>query len=252
VTEQRLIQNFRHSRGVLWAGADLATDTLEKTLAKLGVTLTRIEQIDATTLDFNRDILLVDGDTLLDPGLILRSGTLLPPAPAIGLVGVEAPSRLKVLAEIGVTAFLRKPVHAAAVYSSLFFAVNSYRRLRAMELRVADHDRRRRGRPFVIKAVVNLVQTRGLSDDDAYALLRRESMRLRVGIEDYCEAFLRQQGGKLPGNRVFPPATTGLQPTAQENGDATSFDDGRSEYRNDRDAGTDSGTSGRPDQARRA
>ncbi|MEJ0096472.1 MAG: ANTAR domain-containing protein [Methylocella sp.] len=206
MTTPRLIQNFRNSCAVLLGGEGIATDTLRATLLKLGVTLKHIEQTDLTLLDSARDILLVDGDSLLDPVSIRATGAALPPAPAIGLVGVEAPSRLKALADVGVTAFLRKPVHAAAVYSSLFLAVNGYRRLQAMEQRLADYDRRRRGRRFVIKAVVHLVQTHGLNDDEAYELLRRASMRERQGLEEYCEAIIAAMATEPPAaDETLPP-----------------------------------------------
>ena len=103
----------------------------------------------------------------------------------------EAPSRLKLLAEAGATAILRKPIQAATVYSALFLGVNNHRRLKSAETRLAIGDRKRRGRRFLIKAVVTLVQARGLSDDDAYAELRRESMRRRLDLEEFCESLFQ-------------------------------------------------------------
>ncbi len=129
MTTRRLVQNFRHLRGIVWGGPATAADTLQTTLARLGMSLVRAQDADLIALDCNRDVIFADGDCDLDPALIRRPGTTLPPAPTIGLVGVEAPSRLKMLDELGATAFLRKPVHAAAIYSSLFLAVNGYHRL---------------------------------------------------------------------------------------------------------------------------
>jgi AmiR/NasT family two-component response regulator len=250
MTAQRLIQNFRQSRGVLWAAADLTSDTLEKTLAKLGVALVRIEDIESAALDRNRDILFIDGDQFLNPAALLQVGSSLPPVPAIGIVGVEAPSRLKLLAEVGVTAFLRKPIHAASVYSALFLGVNNYRRLRGMELRLAEHDRRRHGRRFVIKAVVALVKTHGLSDDEAYAQLRRESMRQRIGIEEFCEALVSEGSSTFPAVWPMPQGAAGSPAQPREYGDASHFDD---ECRRDGDVDADDvRQGGGSDQAWRA
>jgi AmiR/NasT family two-component response regulator len=181
----RFIQNFRGQRGVLSGGPGMAVETLEASLSRLGMTLVRLSDVDPAGLDAQRDILLLDGDCPLAPGLAGPAGSLISRVPAIGLVGVEAPSRLKALMDLGVTAFLRKPVHAAAVYAALFLSVNSYNRLRGMELALADHESRRRGRRAVVKAVVQLMQTTGISDDEAYDAMRRESMRRRISIEDY-------------------------------------------------------------------
>ena len=235
MTARRLVQNFRHLRGIVWGGPATAADTLQTTLARLGMSLVRAQDADLIALDCNRDVIFADGDCDLDPALIRRPGTTLPPAPTIGLVGVEAPSRLKMLDELGATAFLRKPIHAAAVYSSLFLAVNGYHRLRLQELALAEHDRRRGGRRFVIKAVVHLVQTAGLSDDAAYARLRRESMRVRRSLEEYCESWMAR-----------PDLTTTLEMSDEAKPDARCGDG--------RDASVDAvgGAGRRSDQARRA
>ena len=137
--------------------------------------------MSASDLDPDRDIVFLDADQPINPAPLLLPGANLTAAPVIGIVGVEAPSRLKLLAEAGATAILRKPIQAGTVYSALFLGVNNHRRLKSAETRLAIGDRKRRGRRFLIKAVVALVQARGLSDDDAYAELRRESMRRRSG-----------------------------------------------------------------------
>ena len=154
--------------------------------------------------------MFLDADQAINPAPLLHPGANLSAAPVIGIVGVEAPSRLKLLAEAGATAILRKPVQGATVYSALFLGVNNYRRLRSAEARLAIGDRKRRGRRFLIKAVVALVQARGLSDDDAYAELRRESMRRRLDLEEFCEASV-PTGQQFPSRVASRPRT--LQPT---------------------------------------
>jgi AmiR/NasT family two-component response regulator len=250
MTTQRLIQNFRGMRGVLWGGPAMAVDTLQATLARLGLTPARMQDIDPKALDCNRDVLFVDGDCNLDAALIGCADGDLPRAPAVGLVGVEAPSRLRALSDIGVTAFLRKPVHAAAVYSSLFLAVNGYRKMRVLELQLAEHDRRRRGRRFVIKAVVHLMRTSGVTDDEAYALLRRDSMRLRMGIEDYAETLALQSGALQSSAPLAVAADT--SDLTQEKADGTRPDDDCCRYGDGRDAGgaDDGDPGGGADQTR--
>ena len=242
MTERRLVQNFRGMRGILWAGPDFVPDTLDRTLTKLGLETARIADVDLAGLDRDRDVLFIDGDQPLAPDVVLARGSALPLVPAIGIVGVEAPSRLKLLTEAGVTALLRKPVHAATVYSALFLGVNTFRSMRAMERRLAEGERRRNGRRFVIKAVVALVRGQGLDDDEAYARLRRESMRRRLELEEFCEALLTEGRGTIPAG--WPTRSPSM-----EYGDASHpDDDGRPDGVADAD-----GRPGRgPDQARRA
>jgi AmiR/NasT family two-component response regulator len=247
MTTHRLIQNFRRSQGLLWAGPDFNIDVLERTLLKLGVSLRRVESLKASDLDPDRDIVFVDADQPINPAPLLQAGANLSVAPVIGIVGVEAPSRLKLLAEAGATAILRKPIQAGTVYSALFLGVNNHRRLKSAEARLAIGDRKRRGRRFLIKAVVTLVQTRSLSDDDAYAELRRESMRRRLDLEEFCESLFHPESN-------FPAAW----PTGYAL--SSSHDQGGSAHAQDADVGrrdggavvNNRGSSGRADQARSA
>ena len=248
MTTQRLIQNFRQSRGILWAGSDLNAEVLERTLVRLGLSLVRIETVDLSTLDQGRDILFVDADQAIAPAMLLEAGSSLPAAPVIGIVGVEAPSRLKLLAEAGATAILRKPIQATSVYSVLFLGVNNYRRLRAAEMRIAEHDRKRRGRRFIVKAVVALMRARDLGDDEAFAALRRESMRRRSGLEEFCESLFTA-GSSFPAAWPSGQASLCQRVETGESADASISDAGG---RLDGAPDPDGRECGGPDQARRA
>ncbi len=125
MTSLRLIQNFRGGRAILWAGTDFPADSLERGLVRLGLAFCRIEQARGTSLDPDRDVIFIDADQALDTSLLVPPGATLPGAPVIGLVSVEAPSRLKLLVEAGATAMLRKPVGSAMVYSALLLGVNT-------------------------------------------------------------------------------------------------------------------------------
>ena len=67
MTTQRLIQNFRRARGLLWAGPEFNADGLERSLARLGVSLTRVEKIASDVLDPDRDIVFLDADQQVNP-----------------------------------------------------------------------------------------------------------------------------------------------------------------------------------------
>lgn len=190
-----LLQNFRGARALIFASGEGGIDTLASVLGKLGLTVERPEipaagaPFDTSSLQSDRDVLFIDGD--LDA--VLSSSAFangLPPAAVIGLVGVEAPSRLKGLMNQGATAFLRKPVYAGAVYTTLFLGVNQHlQRKEIVEQLAEQHDRRRRRRT-VIKTIVRVMKQHAIDDDEAYAILRRDSMRSRQSLEDYCENYL--------------------------------------------------------------
>jgi AmiR/NasT family two-component response regulator len=247
MTTHRLIQNFRRSHGLLWASPDFNAEILERTLLKLGVSLRRVASVCASDLDADRDIVFVDADQAINPAPLLQPGANLSVAPVIGIVGVEAPSRLKLLAEAGATALLLKPIQASTVYSALFLGVNNHRRLKSVETRLAIVDRKRRGRRFLIKAVLALVQARGLTDDEAYAELRRESMRRRFDLEEFCEALF-QPGGDFPA--AWPHSLTPM--SSQSGGGSTHAETTIVERSHGGFDAVDNGESRRADQARRA
>jgi AmiR/NasT family two-component response regulator len=203
----RLLQNFKGGRALVVTRRGGWESTLETTLAKLGVSTEYPEivdgraRIDVAALQPDRDILFVDGDLEGAVAIEVNPASRLPPVPVIGLVGVEAPSRLKALVNLGATSFLRKPVHGGAVYTSLFMGINQFLLRTEMYDRVLDLEERRRGRRALIRAVLLLMQQDGLDEEGAYSQLRRDSMRARQNMELYCEEFLER--------RAKPPDKTG-------------------------------------------
>lgn len=195
----RLLQNFKDGRALVITARGGRETTLETTLAKLGVSCEYPEivggraQIDIGSLQAERDILFVDGDLEGAVAIDVNPVSRLPPVPVIGLVGVEAPSRLKALVNFGATSFLRKPVHGGAVYTSLFMGINQFLLRNNMYARLQDLEGRRRGRRAVIRAVIFLMKQDGLDEEGAYSQLRRESMRARQNLELYCEGFLSRR-----------------------------------------------------------
>ncbi|MDR3466813.1 MAG: ANTAR domain-containing protein [Xanthobacteraceae bacterium] len=203
----RVLQNFKGGRALIVTGRGGPEGALETTLAKLGVASEHVPivdgraQLDVARLQADRDILFIDGDLEGVVPIEVNPSSRLPPAPVIGLVGVEAPSRLKALTNLGATSFLRKPVHGGAVYTSLFLGINQFLLRAEMYARLQNLEQRRAGRRAVVRSIIALMQQSGLDEDAAYSQLRRESMRARQSLEAYCEEFLSR--------RAQPPDNSG-------------------------------------------
>jgi AmiR/NasT family two-component response regulator len=56
---------------------------------------------------------------------------------------------------------------------------------------------RHRSRRFVTRAIVDLMRDRGIDDEDAFRLLRKESMRRRLTIEEYAVHLAAHSGEVL-------------------------------------------------------
>lgn len=192
MTQMRLIQNFQGLRAVVISPA--IPDALQIGLTRLGLAVEHVPEHNLAAAEGpllpERDIVIIDGDPGVPSTLIALLIEQKLPVPIIGLVGTEAPSRLRMLMEAGATAFLRKPVYGGAVYSSLFLGVNVFRRRQQDENRLAENERRRRGRRHVIKAILQMMRQETVDDDTAYEMLRCAAMRTRLNIEDFCETWL--------------------------------------------------------------
>ncbi|MDR3462014.1 MAG: ANTAR domain-containing protein [Beijerinckiaceae bacterium] len=191
----RIVQNFRGGRAVIFAPDGGIIDVLDTTLHKLGISVERQRIPEGQSivampaLHVETDIIFVDGD--LDVTACLNGHlTVLRSVPIIGLVGIETPGRLKALMNLGASALLRKPVHSGAIYTALFLGINAFMARRDLECRLEEHQRRRSRRRIVVKAIIILMQQGGLDDEEAYAQLRRDSMRARRSLEDYCEDYV--------------------------------------------------------------
>ena len=219
MTEPRIIQNFLGYRALIVTDARPAVSQLEATLTKLGLSVTYPE-IEAGAVRLADDMLAGEQSVLfIDSDMNVAVEALgqedrLPQMPVIGIIGVEAPSRLKAIMRLGATATLRKPVYGGSVYSALFVGVNAFRQRRCLTLQIEEHERRRSGRRHLMKAIVHIMKTTDCDEDTAYDRLRRESMRQRLSIEEHCERFMRAlPGGHEQTSR--PQGITGTEKTKQ-------------------------------------
>jgi AmiR/NasT family two-component response regulator len=201
MSRYRFVQNFSQRRALVVTSDARACETLMSTLMKLGLAVHQCNA-DANNilallpgLQATQDVLLIDGDLNCLQDLLANPGFAPPAVPVIGIVGVEAPSRLRALMQVGAAAFLPKPVHGSAVFSSLYLAVNEFEQKAALQRSIDALEERRRARRHVIRAVTLTMRADGIDDEAAFAQLRRESMRARMSLEDYCESFVRQEAG---------------------------------------------------------
>jgi AmiR/NasT family two-component response regulator len=190
------IQSFRGLGALVLHGADRNRAVLERTLGQLGLRVTllepTIEVLPRADLE-QAGILFVDADLGALPPLSQDNAP-----PIVAVIGHETPSRLLRVVEIAAGAFLVKPVRAQGVFSAIFVAVNGHRRLAGLQARVASMASRHAARRHVIKAVVALMQRHGIDDEEAFRMLRRESMTRRITVEEFSQQLVEgHQDGAL-------------------------------------------------------
>jgi AmiR/NasT family two-component response regulator len=185
------VQSFRGLKALLLYGADQHRAVLERTLAQLGLV---VEVLDPTALEVPDQVLKSAAILFVDADLGALPPLSAPGAPPIvAVIGHETPSRLLRVVEIAASAFLVKPVRAQGVFSAIFVAVNGYRRLTGLQAQLAAMASRHAARRHVIKAVVALMQRHGIDDEDAFRMLRRESMTRRITVEEFSQQLVESR-----------------------------------------------------------
>jgi AmiR/NasT family two-component response regulator len=182
------IQSFRGLRALVLHDDDHNRAVLERTLGQLGLRVGLIEPTFGTIPGADLEsagILFVDADLGVLPPLPQAGAP-----PIVAVIGHETPSRLLRVVEIAACAFLMKPIRAQGVFSAVFVAVNAHRRLAGVQARLAAMSSRHAARRHVIKAVVALMQQRGIDDEEAFRVLRRESMARRITVEEFSQQLV--------------------------------------------------------------
>lgn len=196
---QSRIQNFARRKATIVSSSKDCVDRLQSTLIKIGVQLRRIEEspsmlcFDTYSLHSQEDVIFIDGDVSGTLSVPEHPHTHFPVVPIIGMVGSEAPSRLGRLMSIGATSFIKKPIQVDSVFSTLFMAVNTHNDRIALAEKVTDLEARRQARRYVIKAVAVLMQEFAVNDEQAYDMLRRQSMHEQTTIEIFSKKVIERQ-----------------------------------------------------------
>ncbi|MFO1087664.1 MAG: ANTAR domain-containing protein [Reyranellaceae bacterium] len=182
------MQNFRGRHALIAHPADQNRLLLETTLSKLGLSVAMLDQ-QAAEVPGIVDVAFVDVDDAGSTHLPWAEGEV----PLVAMIGHESPSRLQRAFELQPSAFLLKPVRPSGVYTAIFFAINGHARDRHIARTVASLEARHRARRVVTKAVLLVMQRERVDDDEAYRRLRKESMRLRITVEDLSSRLLDQE-----------------------------------------------------------
>ena len=181
-------KNFRGLRALLMMGPDSNRDTLQRTLEKLGLDVVVADpQTGVSAYSGQFEVLFFDADD----GAFLsqdRSDSL--EAPSIAVIGSEAPSRLAHVVRCRAASHILKPVRSSGVFTALLLADNEHAFRKRQQQEMLGLRRRLAGRRIVMKAVLDLIRTSGLCEDEAYEWLRREAMGHRISMEDMARLSL--------------------------------------------------------------
>ena len=201
---EQVFQNFRDMRVAVLHVPDANRQILADTLAKLGLRTTLLDPHDedrrACNLVGSVDILFFDADAIEDN--LAGYGWGAASIPLVAVLGLETPSRLQRTFEHGPSALLHKPLRPTGIYTALFFAVNEFRRRQSLVARLADVEARHGARRFVVKALLTLAERHKIDDEEAFRMLRLQSMKQRLTVEEMAIRIVASRYGGSSRNAL--------------------------------------------------
>jgi AmiR/NasT family two-component response regulator len=153
---------------------------VRRQLNRLGMTISEHDPAEPPPGE-TVDVIVLDADTIpikSDLATAWKVG-----APIIALIGTETPSRLKWLLDLQPASFLVKPLRSAGLYTALVVAFDSAQRRIEEAAYVERLEDRIRSRRVVFAAVLQIMRVHGLTETEAFTLVRQTAMRHRTTIE---------------------------------------------------------------------
>ena len=153
---------------------------VRRQLSRLGMTISEHDPAEPPPIQPS-DVILLDADSIpiKSDHATLWKGSV----PIIALIGTETPSRLKWLLDLRPASFLIKPPRSAGLYTALVVAFDSAQRRVDEATHIEKLEDRIRSRRIVFAAILQLMRGHGLSETDAFSLIRQTAMRHRTTIE---------------------------------------------------------------------
>ena len=152
---------------------------VRRQFGRLGMSVYEADPEQLTAPETPVDVIVLDADSIP----IKSVPALKSDIPVIALIGTETPSRLKWLLDLQPASFLIKPLRSAGLYTALVVAFDCAQRRSEEAAHIERLEMRIRSRRLVVAAVLQLMRGHGLSEEDAFALLRQTAMRHRTTIE---------------------------------------------------------------------
>jgi AmiR/NasT family two-component response regulator len=185
--------SFRGRRALMVMRDEREISIVRRQLNRLGMTISEHDPAGAPP-DEALDVIVMDADAIpIKSELALAwKGN----APVIALIGTETPSRLKWLLDLQPASFLIKPLRSAGLYTALVVAFDCAQRKIDDAAYLEKLEDRIRSRRVVFAAVLQIMRGHGLTETEAFALIRQTAMRHRTTIEHLCADIIA--GGGMP------------------------------------------------------
>ena len=111
----------------------------------------------------------------------------------IAVLDYESPTTLEMAIDLNAVAIISKPVRSFGIFANLVIARSNWNREQKLKKRIHRLERLVSSKTLVNKAVLIIMNTQRLSEDDAYKLIRTQAMSKRTSIKNIAEAIINTE-----------------------------------------------------------
>ncbi|MGK8234452.1 Aliphatic amidase regulator [Roseovarius sp. EC-HK134] len=187
-----LIQDLRDQNVLLVHPRDRSADELLQQVNRIGCSFEHMWPLPRTLPD-KFDMVFVDVTDQSPQELKAFLDRRERPITTIAIVGYENPSTLDVILEIGAHSVLMKPVRAAGVLSSMLMA----RRFQSEQVRYEKDLSKLREKLENVQKVNDakfiLMRHRGITEREAYDLIRKQAMAKRTTTTEIAQSIINAE-----------------------------------------------------------
>jgi AmiR/NasT family two-component response regulator len=184
--------SVRGRRALMAMRDDRDISIVRRQLNRLGMAVTEHDPSVAPPAAETIDVIVMDTDSIpikSDAAVAWKIGV-----PIIALIGTETPSRLKWLLDLQPASFLIKPLRSAGLYTALVVAFDAAQRRIDEAAHLEKLEDRVRSRRIVFAAVLQIMGGHGLSEPEAFTLIRQTAMRHRTTVEQLSAEIIASGG----------------------------------------------------------
>lgn len=123
--------------------------------------------------------------------------------PIVAVLDYENPTILKAVADYGAHGFVSKPIRPFGLLTTMYMAQRAADSERTLRKKLRKAEQKLDGLKKVAKAKAILIDTRHMSEEEAYRFIRERAMAKRTTIEDVAAAIIDAQ--EMLGLNHSPP-----------------------------------------------
>jgi len=184
-----LLRDIRSFRVVVIHPKDAEADELLRQLRRIGCQVTA-EWPPPKQRPTGVDLIFLDMTKLLSEQGKLSWAPEPDGPPIVALLDYESPTVLKALIDHGARGFVGKPIRPFGLLTTMVMAHQAAEAERTMRRRLNKVEHRLDGLKKVAKAKAILIDSRSISEEEAYRLLRDRAMARRTTIEAVATAII--------------------------------------------------------------